>query len=528
MIAAGDEHTAAAGREILDRGGNAVDAAVTAAFVSFISEIAMTHWGGSGLATIFDPAKSENQGQVFDFFSNMPGLGLTHPTHEIPLDFTKKTVDFGSTTQDFFVGRGSVAVPGALFGLCQLVASHGRLSLKEVLAPAIRLAHKGFIPHPYQVATLRVLKPIFTHSPSIREVFRANGRFFDDGDHLHIPHLAHTLESLAAEGPSYLRTGRLGQQLVADQQERGGLVTQQDFKRYKVRVHKPIKLSYRHHDILLPPPCSSGGVLIAFKLKLLSRFDVAAMGHGTVDHLQLLFEVMAAATRARRHWELARRYLEPEEAMARFLSEEFVADFASEVMMALIKGRPSAVVGEPHGPRNTTQISVVDESGLAVSLTTTAGESAGYIVPETGFIPNNMLGEADLFPSGFHSLRPGQRIFTMMTPAVVLRNGRPRLVTGSGGSIRIRSAILQTVSNVIDFDMPVDRAVNASRVHLENQALQCEFGYDPAAVAELESLGYPVNRWHTMNMYFGGAHSVGFENGNWVAAGDERRNGTTA
>lgn len=162
-----------------------------------------------------------------------------------------------------------------------------------------------------------------------------------------------------------------------------------------------------------------------------------------------------------------------------------------------------------------------------VGLTHTAGESAGYVVPGTGFIPNNILGEADLHPQGFHVRPAGRRIPTMMTPTVILKNGSPRLVVGSGGSIRIRSAILQTISNLLDFALPLETAVNAPRVHVDNYGvLQCEAGFDEVAVYQLANIGYPINRWNTRSIYFGGAHSVAREeNGRLVGTGDTRRGG---
>src|SRR5690606_17349661 len=142
---------------------------------------------------------------------------------------------------------------------------------------------------------------------------------------------------------------------------------------------------------------------------------------------------------------------------------------------------PSTAATEPPGPSNTSHLSVIDDNGMAVALTTTAGESAGYVVPATGFIPNNILGEEDLSPNGFHQWPAGQRIPTMMTPTIVLKDGRIRLVTGSGGSNRIRSAILQTLVNALDYDMPLQEAVSAARVHVEDGILQCEWGYDVRA-----------------------------------------------
>lgn len=155
-----------------------------------------------------------------------------------------------------------------------------------------------------------------------------------------------------------------------------------------------------------------------------------------------------------------------------------------------------------------------------------AGESAGYILPGTGYIANNMLGEEDLHPQGFHVRPAGERIPTMMTPTIVLKDGQVRLVLGSGGSIRIRSAIMQVLINLLDYAMPLDEAVNGPRVHLENGVLQCELGVAAAAMDQLETMGYPVNRWRTRNIYFGGAHSVARgADGRLAAAGDSRRGG---
>ena len=163
---------------------------------------------------------------------------------------------------------------------------------------------------------------------------------------------------------------------------------------------------------------------------------------------------------------------------------------------------------------------------MAVAITTSSGESAGYVVPGTGLIPNNMLGEEDLFPDGFHNYPAGERIYTMMTPTIVLKDGKPQLVTGSGGSIRIRSAIMQIISNLLDFQLPLEQAASHPRVHLEHRILQCEAGTDSAAMDELESLGYELNRWTNKSMYFGGAHSIVIsENGEKTGFGDPRRAG---
>ena len=524
VIAAGDKETAAAGQAILQAGGNAVDAAVAAAFASFIAEIGVVHLGGSGIAHLYDP--DNGRSLVYDFFSNTPGLN-GRPTTQ--LDFNEVTIDFGATTQNFHLGRAAVAVPGNIAGLCQMAADYGRLPLSTLLEPAFKLAQDGLRISPFQADTCTLLQPLYTNTAGMRAIFSANGRMIQAGETLTVPDLHNTLQALAQEGAAYAQSGQLGRALVQDQAENGGLLTADDLDNYQVYKLPSIRVPYREYEILLPPPSSTGGVLTAFTLKLLAHFDMQKRPHGSATHLQLLYEIMVATNRARPLWEEVNEALPVEEAIGRFLAESFVQRYVEEVQDALSSHRASSLTAEPPAPNNTSHLSVVDGSGLAVSLTTTAGESAGYVVPGTGFIPNNMMGEADLHPNGFHSRQPGQRIPTMMTPVVALKDGQTRLVLGSGGSIRIRSAIMQVLSNLLDYNMTLEKAVNVARVHVEDGALQCEAGFQPEAVEQLEAMGYPVNPWPVRSIYFGGAHSVSrTENGRLVAAGDNRRGGATA
>ena len=524
VIAAGGRETVRAGATMLQKGGNAVDAAVAAAFASFVSEVGLVHLGGSGMAQVFDP--QTGSAIVYDFFSDMPGVGQSE---EVTMDFEPVTIDFGGATQDFYLGRASVAVSGNIIGLCQLAAAHGRLPLSTLLEPAIEFASQGVPIGGFQARTCQLLAPLYTHTAGMREIFAKSGQLIRPGEQLFIPHLADTLSDLAKEGESLVRTGSLAQAILADQQANGGLLTATDLLRYQVRQCSPIRVPYRGYEVLLPPPSSVGGILIAFSLKLLAHFKVKQLPHGSSSHLRLLYEVMQATTLARRYWDTISQEMPAEEAIAAFLSDNIVQKSYINVLKGL-NGRQSLIsASEAKGPSNTSHISVIDSSGMTVSLTTTAGESAGYVVPQTGYIPNNMLGEADLHPHGFHTRAAGERIATMMSPTIVLKDGSPRLVVGSGGSTRLRTAILQVLCNLLDYDMTLTDAVETSRVHLEKDALQCEGGYNSYGVDELEDMGYPVNRWQKRSLYFGGAHSVArTEEGQLIAMADNRREGVTA
>jgi gamma-glutamyltranspeptidase / glutathione hydrolase len=524
VIAAGNPQTVAAGAEMLRQGGNAVDAAVAAAFASFLAEIGVVHLGGSGLAQVYDPGAGRTA--VYDFFSAMPGLGRTGLPAD--LDFEGVSIDYGAASQTFYLGRGAVAVPGNIFGLCRLAADHGRLPLATLLEPAIALAQDGALLDQFQADTCELLRPLYTRTPSMRAIFAPQGKLIAAGERVTIPYLVETLTALAEEGEQLLRSGRLAEALLDDQATSGGLLTAADLAAYEVAQQPPIRVGYRAYEVLLPPPPSSGGVLTAFALRLLEHFPVATLERGGAAHLRLLYEVMAAATRARARWEMLATSQPAAVAVAAFLDAGLVGTHATAVDEAWQRSTPSSSLVEAPGPANTSHLGVIDGDGMAVALTTTAGESAGYVVPGTGMIPNNILGEEDLNPQGFHRWPAGSRIHTMMTPAIVLQDGAIRLVTGSGGSNRIRSAILQTLSNVLDFDLPLETAVNAARVHLDDGTMQCEAGFDSEAVNLLEAAGYPVNRWPARSIYFGGAHSVAATGTGLVAAGDDRRGGATA
>ncbi len=523
VIAAGNRYTAEAGAEVLAAGGNAADAAVAAAFVSFQSEIGFVHLGGSGIAQVFAP---ERGAVVYDFFSNYPGLdGLQSPPQD--LDFQPVEIDYGGDRQTFHVGRGSVAVPGNVFGLWEIARDFGSLPWKRLLQGAIRMARRGCVLDRFQTETCRLLKPLYTHTPGIREIFAPGGRMVQPGHRIHLSGLAETLEELAEQGGTCLREGNLARAVIADQQANGGLLTEADLSHYQVDQGEPIRIPYRDHELLLPSLSSVGGALTAFALAVLSRLQSRFDPAGTARHLRLVAEVLTAAAEARSLWEQWSA-THPSERLDRLLDEARLEACAARVRNSLQEPARTPPQEAP-GPGSTSHLSVLDEQGMAVSLTTTAGESAGYVVPQTGLILNNMLGEEDLFPSGFHRGTPGRRISTMITPSLILRDGSVSSVIGTGGSSRIRSAILQVVNNLLDLEMPLEQAVEAPRVHPQDGLLHCEGGVAPESARELERQGYRVNAWSKRSIYFGGAHCVGRSSqGALLGAGDSRRGGSVA
>ncbi|MEN8172194.1 MAG: gamma-glutamyltransferase [Chloroflexota bacterium] len=517
VIAAGDAQTAAAGAEILERGGNAVDAAIAAVLASLSAESVMTNIGGGGLAIVGDIGSYE--AAVYDFFVSMPS-GVPSSS----MDFHKIISDYGPEQVPLFIGRASAATPGLIPGLSRLVEKHGSTPLSVLLAPAIKLAREGVVLSPPQAYVLDFLTPIYADTPEITAMYAPNGLAWRAGERHSFPKLADTLTQLAAHGPSLFSDGAAAQAIAADQAANGGLITAADLHDYQVRETVPIQVRYRGLDLLLPPRPSSGGGLIAFALKLLESMDIKTYAHNQFEHIRVLAEVMRLTNVARPLWDAPAT--SESERVARFLSDENIARYRQKLSAILNGAQPPTEPAVPRESDHTTHISVVDSQGSFAGITTTAGESAGFVVGDTGICMNNMLGEADLHPQGFHKLPPGERLTTMMSPTVLLQDGRPRLVLGSGGSSRLRGAIFQVISNVIDFKMPLAEAVHAPRIHFEEGILQLEGGISERAAGSLRQKNYTVNCWPGLNMYFGGTHAVALESGRWAAVGDSRRGGT--
>jgi gamma-glutamyltranspeptidase / glutathione hydrolase len=511
-VAAGHRLTAEAGAEVLREGGNAVDACIAAAAMSWVVESPLTSPGAAGFLLV--RASSTGMVRLHDFFAAIPGDGLDRPgreMEEVDVEFDR------DASQIFRIGAASCAVPGAIAGLEAAHRAYARLPWRRLLEPAIAAARQGFELNRTQAYLHAILDLILRHTETGREIYGAGGSRLVHGDRLVMPDLADSLEQLAEGGAAVFYGGELGQRVCEHVLAEGGSLTERDLARYRVISRRPIRVRFDGHEFVSNPPPSSGGVLIGYGLLLLSRLGSGGPA-GSAEAIARLAEVMREQTRARggsfgsdlyRGGLPNRLFAEVDEGVERISARE--------------AGR-SEVVGAP----GTTHISVVDAAGNAASLTASSGSGSGVIVPGTGIHLNNMLGEYDLNPVSRRNRRAavGRRLTSMMAPSLVLDNGRPRLVVGSAGSVRLRGAILQIVLNVAKHGMDVGAAIAHPRIHLEEPHVHCEGGSDAAELDRLESWGYELVRWRRRNLYFGGAAAVEMrEDGSLAAAGDPRRSG---
>jgi gamma-glutamyltranspeptidase / glutathione hydrolase len=509
-VAAGHQLTAEAGARILAEGGNAADACIASAFMSWVAESPLTGPGAGGFMLVHKAR--DRSTRVLDFFVATPGLGararLRAEMESVDVDFS------GESTQMFHIGSASCAVPGAVAGLAAAHRRYATLPWRVLLEPAIEAAREGIELTRPQAYLHAILDLILRHTAEGRRVYGLRGARLGPGDVLRLPDLAGTLERLA-ERPDDLYRGELAAAVVRHLRETGGAVTKADLAGYRVIWRTPVHAGFRGFVFESNPPPSSGGVLIAYGLALLDRLDAGAPG--STGALAALIEVMREQNRTRgdrfttrlHHGGLARHLLAERSVRA--------------ALHRIAEHTPGESEAAP--PGGTTHISVVDGDGNAASLSASTGSGSGVLVPGTGIQMNNMLGEYDLNLSG-RVLAPGHRMTSMMAPSIVVHDGEPRLVVGSAGSVRLRGAIMQVVVNVVGHGLPVHEAIDAPRVHVDEPHVHCEGGLDPAALDALEAEGYDVVRWRRRNLFFGGAAAVErLGDGRLAAAGDPRRGG---
>ena len=506
VVACGHTQTASAAELILREGGNAFDAVIAAFFAACVAEPVLASLGGGG----FMLAHTRDRGDViYDFFAQTPQTPL--PQHA--LDFYPIHADFGATTQEFHIGLASIATPGAIKGVFRIHRDLGSIPIRELAAPAIEAARNGVVVSSFQAYILAIVSPILKATAGARSVFRGQAEpeaLISDGELLRQPQFADFLEALVHEGEDLFYRGEVAQSIAGLCADGGGQLTRKDLEDYRVVLREPVRMRYRQHQVLTNPAPSCGGTLIAFALNLLEHAKIHQFAYGSHDHLRLLAETMRLTNEARF------------ETLSRNAGESGLDGLLDAVLLNEYRNR---IAGNSRSLRGTTHISVMDRDGNVAGLTVSNGEGCGHIVPATGVMLNNMLGEQDLNPDGFYRWPANKRMTSMMAPTLVISPRGEKTCLGSGGSNRLRTAILQVLVNIIDFGMPLDAAVNAPRLHFEDDLLSIEPGFEYAQLQPLLRAFANHKLWEQNNLFFGGVHAVSEHRGGFTGAGDPRRGG---
>ena len=507
-----------AGLAILKRGGNAVDAAVATAFALAVTHPAAGNIGGGGFMLVHPP---QGEPTVFEYRETAPAASTK--------DMFKK--------DDSLYGHRVVGVPGTVRGLALAHRRLGKLPWKDLVLPAVALAERGFVLDEHHARSLNTILTVAGDFSELQRVFGSkNGKDWTAGDTLVQPDLAKTLRLIADKGPDAFYQGAIADLIAAEMKQGGGLITKKDLADYQAIERQPIHGVYRGHGVFAPPPPSSGGICLVEMLNMLEQFEIKKNPRYSSETCHLLAEVMRRAFCDR-----ARHLGDPAfvKIPAHLTTREHARDLAKHINPAkatksadLAQEIPLTAEGD-----STTHFSVIDKDGLAVANTYTLEQSYGsrVVVKGAGFLLNNEMMDFNWRPGVTNAkgaigtkpnlIAPGKRMLSSQTPTIVAKNGKVLLVTGSPGSRTIINTVLGIVINLVDYDMPIQKAVDAPRMHHawfpDEIRLESIPDY-PDLVKGLEMRGHRV-----IGTRQGDAHSIWVNprTGGYVGAADPRISG---
>lgn len=492
MVVSAQHLATMAGVEILERGGNAIDAAVAVGYAEAVVHPCCGNIGGGGFMLIH----LKSSGNLFLNFREKAPLKATSAMFR---DAHGKVMPSRST--DSYLGVG---VPGTVMGLDTALAKYGTMPLKEVMAPAIRLARDGYVLEQGDVSILNDSTEDFARHRNVAAIFLNHGKPYVAGQRLVQKQLARTLEQIADGGTDAFYRGPIARAVVAASQANGGILSRQDFARYTVQWQEPIRCSYRGYTILSAPPPSSGGTTLCEILQIIKPYPLAKWGYGSVNTVHYLAEA------ERRAFADRNTYLGDPAFVHDPIDELLSAAHAKKLRSTILpdEATPSSAIRGDLGAiegNHTTHYSVADAYGNAVAVTYTVNFLFGIrqIAGDTGFFLNDEMDDftskpgvanaAGLVQGEVNQIEPGKRPLSSMTPTIVMRDDKPFLLTGSPGDATIISTTLQSILNVVDFGMNVQQAVNAPRMHQQwyPQKVWIEDGMLSAqSQRKLEGMGY--------------------------------------
>jgi gamma-glutamyltranspeptidase/glutathione hydrolase len=505
MVVSVHQEASRAGADIMQQGGNAVDAAVATGFALAVVHPAAGNIGGGGFMLL---RKSNGEVHFLDYREKAPKAA----TRDMYLDAQGNVIPKAS-----LIGYKAVGVPGSVAGLVYAQKHWGKLPLRTVMAPAIRLAREG-VRLTFEEAQM-LYYPGLEQFPDSKRIFLRNGNYYEPGEIFRQPELARTLERIAAN-PNEFYKGDMARELAAEIQRGGGLITAEDLAEYEVKERQPVRGSYRGYEIISAPPPSSGGITMLEALNILEGYDLGKMGNRSADSIHLTTEAFRRAFLDR-----AELLGDPDFAqipVAQLIDKKYAAAWRSSLDMLRASDskelRRPAGFGEldrqaAHRPftgaesNNTTHYSVVDPDGNAVSVTTTLNDGFGSRVTagKLGFLLNDEMDDFTSkpgVPNGYgliqgeaNAIAPGKRPLSAMAPTIVVKDGKLFLVLGSPGGPRIITTVANILMGVVDYGLDIQQAVNAPRFHHQWQPDEIDIernGISPDTIKLLQARGHKV------------------------------------
>lgn len=496
------------GKEVLDKGGNAIDAAVAVGYALAVVHPAAGNIGGGGFAVIH-LANGENT--TLDFREMAP----LKASRDMYLDSKGEVIKDAST-----IGYLAAGVPGTVKGMSAMLDRYGTMKLKDLMAPAIKLAEKGYLINDRQEQTMLEAKDMFKEFPSSSKYFlKKDGNTYKSGDLFVQKDLAKTLKLIAKEGPDAFYKGKIADLIATDMAKNKGIITKEDLAQYQAIWRKPVEGTYRGYDIISMSPPSSGGAHIIEILNIMENANIENLGFASSKTLHIMAEAMRQAYADRSE------YMGDPDFVKIPLDKLTSKEYAKEIYAKIPKDKalPSSKVkpglGKIHEGHNTTHYSVLDSKGNAVSITYTINASygSGAAVEGAGFLLNDEMDDFSIKPGvpnlyglvggEANAIEPKKRPLSSMSPTIILKDGKVFMVVGSPGGSRIITTVLQVISNVIDHKMDISTAVESPRFHM--QWLPDEIRTEPFGIIKdvqnnLEKMGYKI----TKEPYMGDVNAI--------------------
>ncbi len=515
MVASAHPLASKAGLQILEAGGNAIDAAVATAFTLAVVEPNSSGLGGGGFMMV--RTKNKEKTVMIDYRETAP----KNVTDKL---YYKNDKSFHHLTH---FGPNSIGVPGAVAGLCLALEKYGTMNISQVTEIARKYANEG-----YEVS--EKFESMITNAYELISMNEATAKIYlkDDfppvaGAIIKNPDLAKTFKKLAKNGPEYFYSGEIAKSIVSQVNEKNGLLSLEDFKQYKALEKEPVKGTYRGYQIVSTAPPSGGGTHLIELLNILENYDIKKMKHNSAEYIHILAEIMKIV-----YADKAANMADPDyysvpvkkitnKSYAKKLMEKISFNEASFDYQA-----PNWVAKES---QSTTHLSVVDNDGNIVSLTQTINHwfGSGITVEETGIILNNQLADFSGKAKCPNSIKGGKRPVSSMAPTILFKDGKPFLTVGTPGGSRIIGALAQIIINIIDFEMGIDDAIEAPRIHAYNKTLHVEGRIENDVIEKLKMKGHKIKVLKDFDNYFGGAQGILINNDKKLFFGgaDSRRDG---
>lgn len=503
MVATAHPLATQAGLNALEKGGNAVDAAIAAAFALGVVEPYASGVGGGGFMLVY--RSDTRQVSAIDYRETAPAK--TPP---------------GLESAESRTGPKSVGVPGTIAGLSRALTEFGTMGLKEVMEPTIRLAEEGFPAGRLLVGMIASNRDKLAANAEAKRVYLDPG--YREGDTVLQRDLARTYRAIAAKGPGDFYRGDLAAAIAREMERLGGRLSAKDLTNFKAVARKPVSGNYRGHEIYSMPPPSSGGVHVIELLNIIENFDVASLGRNSTRSMQIMAEAMRRVFRDRS------RFMGDPDFAAVPVSGLISRKYARALAQSIEPGRLNSGLALPDlrdfESGQTTHISVADGKGNLVAITQTINSffGSGIVVPGTGIILNNEM--ADFGGWDANRPEPGKRPVSNMSPTIVLKGGKPFMSVGMAGATRIISGLAQIIINVVDFRMDIQAAINAPRFHCMDGRISLESRISKRKTAELSRIGYGIDRRKAYDVYLGGAQGVVLDGRSLQGGADPRRGGS--